>query len=301
MAVIAHRKKTLGGGLPALRKVLADHGVATPMWHEVSKSKQAPDLVRRAIADGAELLFVWGGDGTLQRCIDAAAGQDVTLAIVPAGTANVLAANLDIPTHLETAVRIGLHGTRRTLDAGVLNGKRFGVMAGVGFDAHMMEIADGRLKRRYGRLAYVWGAFRASRMAPRRAHVVVDGTVWFSGRASGVLLGQMGTVMGGFVAFPDAKPDDGQLEIAVLTAVTSIHWLRVLARLLSGHPERSPLALTTRGSTVDITLDVATPYQLDGGARKPRKELRASVEPGAITVCVPRTGAATPRRPPSAA
>ena len=287
VAVIAHRKKTLGGGLGELRETLADHGIDSPIWHEMAKSREAPDLVRSVIADGADLIFVWGGDGTVQRCIDVIADHDVTLAVMPAGTANLLASNLGIPRDLKSAVAIGLLGGRRKLDVGVLNGKRFAVMAGVGFDARMMQIADGKLKDRYGQMAYVWGAFRSTRMRSRKMRVKIDGTVWFKGRASGVLLGQMGTLSGGLVAFPDAQPDDGKLEVAVITAEKLTHWVRVLVRLLSGHPERSSLTRTTRGRTVDITLDRATPYQLDGGARKPKKRLRASVLPGAITVCVP--------------
>ena len=58
----------------------------------------------------------------------------------------------------------------------------------------------------------------------------------------------MGTLTSGLVAFPNAVPDDGQLEVAVITADTWTHWLRVLYRLISGHPERSPLARTTRGA-----------------------------------------------------
>lgn len=286
VAVIAHRKKSLGGGLSELRRVLSDHEIDDPIWHEISKSREAPDLVRDVIASGADLLFIWGGDGTVQRCIDVAAGHDVALAVLPAGTANLLAANLGIPNDLEAAVKIGLYGNRRKLDVGVLNGKRFGVMAGVGFDAVMMQLADGKLKRRYGQLAYVSAAIRSTRMTSRKVKVIVDDTVWFKGRASGILLGQMGMLTGGLVAFPDAQPDDGQLEVAVITAEKLLHWVRVLVRLLSGHPERSSLTQTTRGCTVDITLDRATPYQLDGGARKPKKRLRASVEPGAISVSV---------------
>jgi diacylglycerol kinase (ATP) len=293
VAVIAHRGKSLGGGLPELRQLLAAHGVPAPAWYEISKSKQAPPVAERAIAEGATLLFIWGGDGTIQRCLDAVAGRDVTVAVVPAGTANLLAANLGIPADdVGVAVRIGLFGDRRPLDVGVLNGKRFAVMAGVGFDAHMMQIADGGLKERWGQLAYVWAAIRSTRIASRKVTIDVDGAAWFRGQAAGILLGQMGTLTSGLVAFPDAAPDDGQLEVAVITADTWSHWLRVLYRLVSGHPERSPLARTTRGSEVDITLDQATPYELDGGTRKAKKRLRASIEPGAITVCVPNSAVA---------
>jgi diacylglycerol kinase (ATP) len=285
----------MGGGLAELRTLLTDAGVTEPIWHEISRSREAPDAARRAIAEGATLLFVWGGDGTLQRCFDVVAGEPVTLAILPAGTANLLAANLGIANDLATAVRVGLDGDRRVLDVGVLDGKRFGVMAGVGFDARIMQIADGELKDRYGQLAYVWAAVRSTRMPSRTVHVEVDGVTWFKGRASGVLLGQMGVLTGGLVAFPDARPDDGELEVGVVTAERTVQWLRVLARLLSGHPERSPFVETTRGRTVDIDLDRPTAYELDGGARKPKSTLHAHVDPGAITVCVPNAATTEPR------
>src|SRR5690348_15296852 len=79
VAVIAHQKKVLGGGLDELRSVLAHAGVDAPLWYEVPKSKKAPKLARKAIDEGADLLFVWGGDGMVQRCIDAVAGSGVTV------------------------------------------------------------------------------------------------------------------------------------------------------------------------------------------------------------------------------
>jgi len=287
VAVIAHQGKSLGEGLPELRRTLAAHGVPDPIWYEISKSKHATALAEKVVADGVTLLVIWGGDGTVQRCLDAVSGQDIAVAVVPAGTANLLATNLGIPDDIGAAVRIGIYGDRRSLDVGMLNGKRFAVMAGVGFDAHMMLIAEGEMKDRWGQLAYVWAAIRATRIASQRVTIAVDGSAWFAGHAAGILLGQMGTLTSGLVAFPDAIPDDGQLEVAVITADTWTHWLRVLYRLVSGHPERSPLARTTRASIVDITLDQATPYELDGSPRKAKKRLTASIEPAAVTVCVP--------------
>mgnify|MGYP000034054683 CR=1 FL=1 len=75
VAVVAHSGKTLGGGLDELRSVLAHAGVDTPLWYEVPKSKKAPARVRKAIDKGADLVFVWGGDGMVQRCIDTLAGM----------------------------------------------------------------------------------------------------------------------------------------------------------------------------------------------------------------------------------
>ena len=139
VAVIAHAGKTFGGGLPELRRELERQGVAEPLWVEVPKSRFAPKQVKRALDDGVELLFVWGGDGMVQRCIDVLAGSEVALAVVPAGTANLFATNLGIPQDIEQAVAIGLRGERRKLDVGRFNGEHFAVMAGAGFDASMIS------------------------------------------------------------------------------------------------------------------------------------------------------------------
>ena len=113
VAVIAHRGKSLGGGLPALRQLLAEAGVDDLLWHEVDKSRKSPTRLCAALKAGAELVFVWGGDGMVQRCADGLAGRAVPMAVLPAGTANLFAANLGIPDDLERAVAVGLHGQRR--------------------------------------------------------------------------------------------------------------------------------------------------------------------------------------------
>jgi diacylglycerol kinase (ATP) len=289
VAVIAHRDKTLGGGLTELRRLLADQGFTDPIWYEVPKSRKAPAMARKALEDGADLLLLWGGDGTVQRCIDVLAGSGVTLAVMPAGTANLLATNLGVPIDLPAALDIALHGARRQLDVGVLNGERFAVMAGAGFDAIMMKEADGGLKDRFGRLAYVWTGARAIRAKAVRMTIKVDGKLWFKGRASCLLLGNMGTVTGGLTVFPQARPDDGLLEIGVVTAQGAVQWARILSRLATGHADRSNLVHMTRGREVDVKLDRSTAYELDGGARPSKRRLRAKIESGAITVCVPET------------
>jgi YegS/Rv2252/BmrU family lipid kinase len=279
--------KNLDGGLVELRQVLAEQGFPDPLWYEVPRSREAPKRARQAVADGADLLFIWGGDGTIQRCVDAVAGEAVNLAILPAGTANLFARNLGVPINLRGAVDVGLHGDRRRLDVGVLNGERFAVMAGVGFDAIMMRDADGELKGHFGRLAYVWTGVRATHMTSRNVRIEIDGKTWFKGKASCVLLGQMGTLGAGICAFPDAQPDDGLLEVGVVTAKNALQWARVLSRLVVKDAKHSPLAQTSRGSKVTIRLDRPTTFQLDGGARKAKKKFRASVEREAISVCVP--------------
>lgn len=214
IAVVAHQGNSLGGALKELRRVLSDRGFPDPLWYEAPSSRKLAPLAIKAVARGAEPIFLWGGDGTIQRCVNVIAGEAVTLAILPAGSANLLATNPGIPNDLEAAVDVGLNGDQRRLDVGVLNGTRF--------------------------------------------------------------------------IFPEAQPDDGLLEIGVVTAENAKEWLRVLARIVVGQAENSPVAQLTQGRRVGIQLSRRTVYELDGGARNAKKRLRATIEPGAIEVRVPR-------------
>lgn len=287
VGVVAHTKKRMGGGLAEFRKLLAEYGITDVPWREVPKSKRVPEHVHELVDEGVDLLFVWGGDGTVQRAIDAVAGKPVTLAILPAGTANLLATNLGLPDDLEACVRIGLDGARRGLDVGKINGERFAVMAGAGLDAMMIRAADAGLKDRVGRIAYVWTGAKNVQMEPVEMSIEVDGSRWFEGDASLVLVGNVGDVLGGLSVFPDAVPDDGVLDLGVVTADGAWEWARTLGRAVVGDVSASPFVKTTTGRSFDVRLASPMPYQLDGGHRKATKRLRIKVRPSAITVCVP--------------
>jgi diacylglycerol kinase (ATP) len=287
IAVVAHAGKTLGGGLTELRSVLADAGVDDPLWFEVPKSKYAPKCVARALDEGADLLYVWGGDGMVQRCIDAVCDAPVTLAILPAGTGNLLARNLGIPIDLAAAVDVGLRGGRRTIDVGRVNGERFAVMAGTGLDALMIRDADRGMKDRFGRAAYVWTGAKHLRLEPFRARIDVDGTRWFDGKTGCVLVGNVGKVLGGVQAFEDVSPEDGLLELGVVTAKGVTQWTRALVRTAVGSADRSKFVRTTKAKKIRIKLDRKVPYELDGGDERPVDRLKIRVEPAAVTICVP--------------
>ncbi len=287
VAVIAHAGKTIGGGLEELRVTLSRAGITDPIWSEVPKSRFAPERVQRALDEGAELVFVWGGDGMVQRSIDKLAGSGITLAIIPAGTANLFASSLDIPSDIEEAVQIGLNGRDRTLDVGKINGERFAVMAGAGLDAHMIEDADAGLKDRFGRLAYIWTASKSLRKEPFKARIEVNGELWYKGKASCILLGNVGSLFGGIEAFENARPDDGLLEVGVTNAEGLGQWARTLARTAIGTTGKSPFVQVTKAKKIRVEFDRKVAYELDGGARKPTKVLKVKIEPGAITVRVP--------------
>jgi YegS/Rv2252/BmrU family lipid kinase len=286
VAVVARADKR-ARELPELRTELEREGVTEPLWYEVTKGKQVRKCARKALDEGADLVFVWGGDGAVQRCADALAGRGATMAIVPAGTANLLATNLGIPKNIAKAVRIGLHGARRAIDTGVINGERFAVMAGAGWDARMIRDADGTLKQRLGRLAYIWTGAKNLRSQRVPAKVRIDGKPWFEGRLSMILVGNVGKIFGGVQVFEDARPDDGSLAVGVVTAESVTEWARALARTALGDPSHSPFVETTTAQKISVRLWEPLLYELDGGDRKPTDRLKIRVEPGSLEVCVP--------------
>lgn len=287
IAVIAHSGKTFGGGLGELRQVLDDAGFAQPLWYEVAKSRQAPDCAREAMDAGADVLFVWGGDGTVQRCIDAVADSGATIAILPAGTANLLAGNLGIPQDISEAVHIGLHGDRRALDTGTVNGEHFAVMAGAGLDALMIKDADAGLKDRIGRAAYLWTGAKNLSASPVTATLDVDGRRFFKGTITCILVGNVSDVLAGIEVFDGARPDDGLLEVGVVTAQSRMQWARTVGRVALGRADKSPFVVTSRGTSFKVRFDKPTAYELDGGVRTTTTKLRIKVRPSSITVCVP--------------
>lgn len=296
VVVIAHRRKTLGGGLDELRRRITDEDVDELDWYEVPKSKKAPKQLRAALRKGRpDLLVVWGGDGMVQRTIDTLAqvkgGAKIPVGIIPAGTANLLATNLGIPPDLAAAVGIAFHGERRSLDLGRLNGEHFAVMAGIGFDGAMIHDADGELKDRLGKLSYVWTGLRHVGDDAPAAKIKVDGTPWFDDTASCVLVGNVSMITGGITAFDDAKPDDGWLDVGVATARGAGQWARTMGRMALGRSDESPFVHMTRARRIDVKLREPLTYELDGGSRDAVKKIRIEVAPAAVQVCVPAASA----------
>src|SRR6185312_17544655 len=97
-----------------------------------------------------------------------------------------------------------------------------------------MKGADSNLKARLGALAYLWTGARATRLQPPQMRVTLDGSRWFEGPASCLLFGNFGRLTGGVAAFPDADPEDGALEVGLVTAKGPAQWARVFLRMVTG-------------------------------------------------------------------
>ena len=126
---------------------------------------------------------------------------------------------------------------------------------------------------------------------PIKTKITVDGHLWFKGDATCVLVGNVGKVIGGISAFRDARPDDGKLDVGVVTADGLWQWARTLGRTAFGDASASPFVQATTARTIEVRLDHKVPYEMDGGDRPKARRLDIEVAPAAISVCVPEVTA----------
>jgi diacylglycerol kinase (ATP) len=259
-------------------------------WKETTEDDPGAGQAAEAVESGARTVIACGGDGTVRACLAPLAGTDVALGIVPLGTGNLLASNLGVDAGLDS-VGTALDGAIRTIDLAEVNGETFAVMAGSGFDALMIRDANSDTKRRFGSAAYVVSAARnlPAQLVPTT--VEVDGARVYEGRTAMVLVGNCGAVTGGLEVFPDAVPDDGVLDVAILAARSPMEWASVLWRLVRGLPQRTNLVERFRGRSVKIHTASPRPYELDGEDRPAADTLELSVRPRALHVRVPAEAA----------
>jgi diacylglycerol kinase family enzyme len=272
--------------LAALKADLTERCKGTePDWYETTEDDTGAGQATAAVEAGAELVLVCGGDGTVAACAGALAGTGVAMALVPLGTGNLLARNLGIPLELPEALDVAFGPDERVLDVLETGEQRFMVMAGLGFDAALMRDTDEGLKDRIGWLAYVGGMAKALRR-PQRARftVTIDDGAPETSQAIGVLVGNVGQLQAGITLMPDARPDDGQLDVLVLTPRTARDWPALVWRILRRRPDSGRQAEIRRGKVVHISTPVEVPVEFDGDFRGATTELRVEVLPSALVL-----------------
>ena len=263
------------------------------LWLETTPEDPGQGLTAKAVAEGVELVMAQGGDGTVMACVTGLAGTEVPLAVLPGGTGNLLATNFDIPSDLEGAVEVALEGDRVRLDVAAMDDDRFVVMGGIGFDAAMLRDADPRLKERLGAVAYVLSGFKHLRRRVTRFRLRLD-DLTLERTGQGVLIGNLGRLQGGLPVMPDARPDDGLLDVAVLQTRTVLDWLALAARVLLRRRRKDPQLELFQARRVEIHCDTPQPVERDGDPADDRDRLVVEVVPGALTLCVPRAKGTTP-------
>jgi diacylglycerol kinase family enzyme len=271
----------------AICAAMSDHGWSDPLWLETTVDDPGEGQARAAVAAGADLVLASGGDGTVTACAAGIAGSGIPLAVLPAGTGNLLARNLGLPLDFDGALAVALTGTDLRIDVGTANGRPFVVMAGVGLDAKMLDSTSEPLKKRLGWAAYVVAALHHLRDRPVRVRLRADGGPPLRRRASGVVVGNVGWLQGGVPLLPDAEPDDGLLDVLVLTARGWVGWLSLAADvLLRRGPSGRIARLTVRELRID--LDREQLWQLDGEVIGRTRQLAVTVQAGTLLVRAPK-------------
>ena len=268
-------------------RALSRAGWPAPQWFATTPEDPGHGQTRKAIEAGAEVVFVCGGDGTIMSAVAALVGTDVALAILPAGTGNLVAANLGLSADLATGIEVAVEGGRRRVDVGACEGQFFVVMAGMGFDADMLAATSETAKTRIGWPAYVLGAVRHLRDRPMGVSIRIDGGEPMRRRARSVLIANVGRLQGGVRLLADARPDDGFLDIAILTPRSLRQWA-ALASAVIRRSSRVPSMEVYRGTRVEVLASRPQPRQLDGDVIDAGHRLYAEVVPQALWLCVPQ-------------
>lgn len=266
---------------------LAVVGWPAPAWFETTPEDPGRGQAEAAVRDGAELVFACGGDGTVTAVVTALAGSDVALAVLPAGTGNLLAANLGLAGDPATGVQVAIEGGRRRIDVGTVGDKCFVVMAGMGFDAQMLAGTSGTAKKAVGWLAYVGGAVKHLRDRPMQVRITLDGGSPMRRRPRTVIVGNVGRLQGGVRLLTEAEPDDGRLDVAVLSPNSLRHWA-ALAWGVVRRRERVPLMETYTAARVEVVSNRRQQRQLDGDLIEPGRTLKIGLRPRALLLCVPQ-------------
>ncbi|WP_448630593.1 diacylglycerol/lipid kinase family protein [Cellulomonas soli] len=326
VAVVANPTKPDVAGLRiAVRRECAHQHLPEPLWFETTAEEPGTSQAREALEAGADVVLAAGGDGTVRAVAEALVGSGVPMGLLPLGTGNLLARNLDLPlSDQKAALRVALTGVDRTIDVGRLRVLRHGtpsdgspaddgragadehgtpraddhlflVIAGLGFDAAMVADTDEQLKAKVGWIAYFVAGIRHLHGRRTRVHVRIDDATGTTTRLRSLLIGNCGRLPGGLTLLPDAVVDDGWLDIAAIDTRAGVAgWAQLFGEVvLQGVGVRNELPAKigridhTRARSVRVVVPAGEHVQVDGEVLGVVRELSAWVDPGALVVRVP--------------
>lgn len=287
------------------------NGWLPSVWFQTSIDDPGQLAARSALEHDPTVVIVAGGDGTIRTVAEVVYSSGIPVAVVAAGTANLLARNLGLTGDIETSVRTGFTGSARDIDVGVVNLEYhaqpavrhvFLVMTGVGLDARMAVDTNRFLKRRIGWLAYV-DPISKSVLGNEQfwMHYRLDDRPERTVRAHTAIVGNCGTLTAGILLLPDARVDDGYLDVVVLRPRGFWQWLRVGSRLgVGGILRRTRRGRVILRATPDLRalqyvqarkmttrFDPPQPIQLDGNSFGTVAAVTITVHHRGLTIRVP--------------
>jgi YegS/Rv2252/BmrU family lipid kinase len=270
-----------------------ESGWSEPTWQYTTIEDPGTGMAEKAAVSGADLVIVCGGDGTVREVCAELAGTGIPVGIIPAGTGNLLARNLDIPLYLRSAIDVALNGQDRAIDLVEVGGDgiedtHFMVMAGMGFDAAIMEGVNEEIKKKIGWVAYVVSGLRSLMFPAVKVEVQVDDEEPTIHRARTVVVGNVGFLQAGMPLLPDATIDDGVLDVVILHPKKFLSWIPLAVRVLAKSATVDELIDRRTGSRVRLKASTDTPRQLDGDSIGEGRELWMECIHGRLLVRVPR-------------
>jgi len=265
-------------------------GWAPTIWFATTEEEAGQRATASAIRRGADVVLAAGGDGTVRAVAEGLRGSDVPIALLPSGTGNLLARNLDLDvTDLPGSIASAFSPGERSIDLGIAEITResgekeehaFLVMAGLGLDAKMMANTNPQLKKAVGWLAYVDAGIRSvAELEPMRLNYTVDGKAQKTASVHTILIGNCGKLPGGLMVMPDAKPDDGILDIVALRPRGAFGWARVWNKVAweNGVLRKSAVGrkiidlskdvkdvMSFRGRRLELEITTPQEFELDG-------------------------------------
>jgi diacylglycerol kinase family enzyme len=293
------------------------NGWGEPAFLETTAQDPGPGQAAAAVRDGVDLVCTLGGDGTVRNVASVLVGTEMPLGILPAGTGNLLARNLDLPVGLEAALTVALTGRNRRIDVGELrigpletapegapvetadgsggasglgpHTHLFLVMSGIGMDAAIMAGTNENLKNKVGWPAYIVSGAKHLISPEFRVKVRVDDEPEFRRRSRMVVIGNCGRLLGGLVLMPSALVDAGRLDAVIASPRGLVGWVpvatRVATRRRKGHPTLDHKVCTE----IRVVVDRPVPVQVDGDVLGEATEVTAVVRPASLTVRVSQT------------
>ncbi|MGY4719399.1 diacylglycerol/lipid kinase family protein [Naumannella cuiyingiana] len=297
----------------AVQAAEAEAGWAESLWIETSEDDPGTGMAREAVDAGVDVVLAAGGDGTVRAVAEGLRGSRVALGLLPAGTGNLLARNLDLTLdNLGESVSTAFTGRTRDLDLGLVtiirpDGKTeehaFVVMAGMGLDAQLMENTDEDLKKKMGWVAYAKSMATAIR-GGRRIKLMYryDGERPRRGRLHTLLIGNCGSLPGNILLLPEAAVDDGILDVVALSPEGPLGWLQIWWKVLVENAilHRTGVGEKFRGTdkdiralsyqrveTVEVRLTKPEPFELDGDEFGELTGFKVWVEQHGLRVRVP--------------
>ncbi len=316
VAFVANPSKPDVAGLEAVvRATFREADLPDPLWFETTIEDPGVGQTRAALARGADVVVAVGGDGTVRAVAEGMVGSGRTMGLVPLGTGNLLARNLDLPLgDTRAALAVVVAGSDRPVDVGWVKILRYAddpardgdtvrdgdtakehiflVIAGLGFDAAMVADADDELKAKVGWVAYFVAGIRHLHGRRMRARIQLDDTAPVDARLRTLMIGNCGKLPGGLTLLPDAVIDDGVLDVAAVdTRGGVVGWAQLFGEVvMQGIGVRNDLPAKigridhARARRVRVRVEGGEQAQVDGDVLGLAVELESRVDPGALVV-----------------